>query len=99
MITIRAKKNRTALSLVKEECPNYSQGVCLPYDRKCIQVNNPVLTCKYFTECVLPLDEALNAQIKRNFRKCPACGKPFLAILPKARRCFKCSKHSGGANT
>ena len=93
MIFMSAKQRRNACSLIKNECPNYMQGQCLPLDTACPQCHSYSLICKWFRDAVLPQNEALHAEIMggEGVKKCVVCHRPFRAVSNRAKYCSECA--------
>ena len=90
---------RNARRLIRAECANYCDGQCLVLDYTddgcvCVQWISYSLLCKWFRECVLPLDEKLQLALglTKNIRKCKMCGRDF---QPKSNRSLYCPVCSG----
>ena len=87
---------RNARRLIRAECANYCDGQCLVLDYTgdgcvCVQWISYSLLCKWFRECVLPLDEKLQLALglAKSIRKCKMCGRDF---SPKTKRTWYCSE-------
>lgn len=88
---------RKARKLV-HECCNYDRGICIALDDGetcvCVQSISYSLLCKWFRAAVLPLDNALYAEImeRGNEKRCVECGASFVAASNRAKYCPACSK-------
>lgn len=85
---------RNTRRLIRAECANYCDGQCLVLDYTgdgcvCVQWISYSLLCRWFRECVLPLDEKLQLALglAKNIRKCKMCGREF---QPKSNRSLYC---------
>ena len=87
-----AKQHKTAITLIKEECSNYFDGLCVARGMGCLQLYNNEIICRWFCSCVLPFDKVLDAQIKGEGTKtCSVCGDAFIPNSNRAKYCEKCS--------
>ena len=93
MITMSKTQQRGAVALIREECCNYMQGLCIALETPCPQCHSDSLIYKWFAEAVLPLDKALHAAIMGGdgVKKCAVCSRPFRAISNRALYCSECA--------
>lgn len=88
---------RKVKSLARAECANCLDGgrLCAAIDKPCFQLESTGLACAYFKECVLPLDEVLDARINPDARKlkpCAVCGGLIFATGNRQKYCNACSR-------
>lgn len=93
MKIMSAKQKGSASTLIKNECANYIGGMCIPLDTPCPQCHSYSLLCKYFAECVLPLDKVLHAEVMGHdgIKRCAVCNRPFRATSNRAKYCSECA--------
>lgn len=79
-IELTTKQIRDIKSIVKSECANHADGKCVPMEMPCPQLTAEGGLCKYFKECVLPLNPELEHElIGTGYNKtCKRCGKGFV---------------------
>lgn len=86
--------------LAKDECANHFSGFCLAHDLPCIQIGNRSqfqehgkLACRYFMECILPLDKVLHVSLMggAELKQCEVCRKPIVAPSNRAKYCKECA--------
>jgi len=84
---------RTARQLIREECANHMGGLCLLRGGPCPQMGSMSLICKYFRDCVLPVDKQLYewAMSGEAVKTCEDCGARFRAVDAHAKRCRRCA--------
>lgn len=91
------KLHRAVNALIKSDCANYYEGNCLVLDGlepvECPQKQNYELCCTYFQNTVLPLDEALEAEIfqDNSVKYCEVCGAPFVPKSNRMKYCPECA--------
>jgi len=87
-----AKQKRGAAALIREECANCFQCVCIPLDTPCPQMHSDSLLCRWFQNAVLPLEKSLYDEIMRsdNLKTCSVCGRLFRAMSNRAKYCAEC---------
>ena len=87
--TLRALK-----ALARNECANcYDDGrQCVMTDKPCFQINASGVACKYFKQCVLPLDKELYATLiqRTSLKNCPRCGNDFFPTNNRQIYCHDC---------
>ena len=89
-----------AKRLVRAECANYDpeHNECFALDEgggcACVQSASCSLLCKWFQNCVLPLDEKLLLELMApaRTRKCLICGRQFIPKSNRAVFCSECAK-------
>jgi len=93
MQTMLKQQHRSAVTLIKDECPNYAYGQCLPLDTPCPQCIRFSLICKWFRAAVLPQDKPLHAAIMGGdgVKECAVCHRLFRAVSNRAKYCSECS--------
>jgi len=90
-----AQKKRAG-SLIRRECCNY--GNCIALDDgdpcACPQTISYTVCCKWFRWAVLPLDQALEAEIYHGdgMKRCAVCGTAFVPRSNRAKYCAACAK-------
>lgn len=86
------QQQREANALIKAECANFMEGVCIPLDCKCPQRHSESLLCNWFRDAVLPLDKRMHAQIMGGdgLKPCAECGGMFYALSNRAVYCRAC---------
>lgn len=93
--TLRPDTVRQMRTLAKRECANcFDDGkLCVVLDAPCFQAKSNYLECSYFKECVLPLDEILNAQTNpktHGMKSCAMCGGLIFAANNRQKYCNEC---------
>lgn len=84
-------------SLIRRECCNCVNKNCIAlgdYDsHTCPQLISLSVCCKWFRWAVLPMDEALEAEIYKNMdrKRCAICGAVFLPGSNRTRYCRSCA--------
>lgn len=87
--------------LVQSTCANYSSNECMLkrdyWDglvQGCPQMQCSTGLCKYFKECVLPVDKQLEMEIlgKGYTKKCKKCKKTFMTKGRTKEYCEFCAK-------
>ena len=97
LIPLSFKERARCNKLIKKECTNYFEGNCLLLDdgdeHVCPQSISYSLRCRYFTNCVLPADEKLQAEIcGKNLGVCEICKRGFIRKSNRQKYCPECSK-------
>lgn len=90
---------KEARKLIKQRCCNYDQGSCLLFDWSfcniCPQWNSYSLICKWFRNCVMPLNKSLCQEVLYpDFRRqhCAICQRLFVPTGPNSKYCEACAK-------
>ncbi|MBR2122975.1 MAG: cysteine-rich VLP protein [Lachnospiraceae bacterium] len=87
-------QKRSVGKLIRNECCNYVDRNCiaLNYDR-CPQAISLHIICRWFQDCVLPLDKILESSIykDRQLIRCVECGSKFVPTSPRSKYCHICS--------
>ena len=94
-IPLTPKQSRRVNALIRRECCNYDNGVCILLDCVCPQtITYSHVICKWFKTAVLPLDEGLHTELMKpkNTKVCAVCGAEFTAPTQKFKYCDKCRK-------
>lgn len=87
-------QRRSAGSLIRHDCCNYIDGGCIALDCDCCpQMISLHILCRWFQECVLPLDPVLQGSVFRDrvLRKCSVCSAAFIPASPRSKYCPGCS--------
>ena len=77
VIRMTEKQAREAHKLVRKECCNYVDGLCVALDCPCPQLITRSLNCKWFHHAVLPGNTSLYVEItgdRGKTKACAACG-------------------------
>lgn len=93
----------TKIRKLAKDCCNYAGGECMALDCDCVVCKDEEhINCKWFINCVLPMDTALNETVlKKNelgkhikyFKKtCKVCGTSFKTTTKNKVTCDKCLK-------
>jgi len=91
-------QSRKVNALVKKECCNCDHGNCILLDDGdecvCPQLISYSLLCKWFCAAVLPLDQALYAELfaQEDRRRCTVCGAAYASSSNRAKYCPDCRK-------
>ena len=93
-MNMSAKRKKSAVALIREECANYFQGQCVPLDTVCPQNHSDSMLCKWFKNAVLPLNKDVHAQIMGadGLKICVVCGRVFRALSNRAKYCSECAR-------
>ena len=87
------KQKRTLTNLAKDECASYFNGRCAEKSKPCLPFDEDTLCCKYFILSVLPMDEALYAELLgEDTKTCRICGQPFCPGSNRAIYCPECAE-------
>ena len=81
VIRMTEKQAREVHKLVRKECCNYMDGMCVALDCPCPQLITRSLSCKWFHHAVLPGNAPLYVEITGDSIKtkaCAACGQSFV---------------------
>lgn len=93
VIRMTERQAREAYKLVKKECCNYKDGICIVLDCPCPQLITRSLNCKWFRNAVLPGNVPLYMEITGKTSKtkaCAACGKLFEPQSNRSCYCESC---------
>jgi len=85
---------REAHKLVRKECCNYKDGMCIVLDSPCPQLITLSLNCKWFHHAVLPGNTPLYVEItgdKGKTKPCVACGQSFVPTGSRSVYCPACA--------
>ena len=89
-------QRRSVGKLIRNECCNWVDGRCIALDCDCCpQMISLHLLCRWFQDCVLPLDPSLENEIFRGYplKKCTECRVSFIPVSPHSKYCPTCSKN------
>ena len=95
MIPLTPKQSRQVNALVRRECCNYDNGICILLDCVCPQtITYSHIICKWFKTAVLPLDKELYIFLTKpkNTARCVVCGKDFIRRSNRGKYCDTCRK-------
>ena len=90
-------QRKRASALIRRECCCCEDGNCIALDDgdacTCPQTVSFSACCKWFRWAVLPLDEALEAEIFRDkdLKRCAVCGGVFVPKSNRAKYCPSCA--------
>lgn len=89
---------KVARKLIKQHCCNFQQGSCISVDWSfcniCPQWNSYSLLCKWFRNCVMPLDWGFQQEVLHPHtykRHCEICKKLYVPTGPNSKYCDSCS--------
>ena len=87
-------QSKRANALIRKQCCNYDNGLCVALDCECVQCNSYSVMCKWFRVAVLPQDKALFAKViqPQQAKRCVICGAAFTPKSNRGKYCDKCSK-------
>lgn len=94
------KQLARAKRLIRAECCNYDaeHNECFALDEGdgcvCVQSISYSLLCRWFRDCVLPLDEKLMLEIMppSSTKRCSICGREYVPTGRTSRYCPDCAK-------
>lgn len=96
---------KTARKLIKQHCCNYQRGNCIavdwPFCNICPQWSSYSLLCKWFRDCVMPMDCELQQEVlhtKIHKRYCEICKRPYVPTGPNSKYCSSCAKEQKAKN-
>ena len=94
LIRLSPNQRKRVRTLIRGECCNYSDSLCVVLDCECVQSNSYSLYCKWFRRAVLSQDKPLFAEIigRGNFKLCTICGAAFVPKSNRGKYCDKCAK-------
>lgn len=86
------QQHRSVKRLIRAECSNFYDGLCLMADRLCGLLVNHALSCNWFHEAVLPRDKALQAELEA-IPPTPAANYIVTTCTaPDMKRCLFCGQ-------
>ena len=89
---LSTQQHRSVKRLIRTECCNHYEGLCLPTDRPCKQLAEKVLRCKWFYESVLPRSKLLCAELQA-IPLTPATDTiDTSCTAPELKRCVCCGQ-------
>ena len=95
VIRMTEKQAREAHKLVRKECCNYTDGMCVALDCPCPQLITRSLNCKWFHHAVLPGNASLYVEItgdRGKTKACAACGQTFVPTGSRSVYCPTCGQ-------
>jgi hypothetical protein len=86
--------------LIKKECANYREGMCIPLDCSCVPINSPYtllegrVICSWCATAVLPtvpiLEKTIYSRKQARRKHCKTCGKSFTPASNRQVYCCDC---------
>lgn len=92
-----AAQRARSKELVRTECCNYLDGICVllehGYGDTCVQCISNHVSCRWFRDAVLPLDEELENELypKVRGKPCVRCGTMYVPGSNRQRFCKHCA--------
>lgn len=90
---------KTARKLIKQHCCNFQQGSCIAVDWSfcniCPQWYSYSLLCKWFRNCVMPLDKGFQLEVLHpgtGKHHCQVCKRSFVPTGPNSKYCDTCAR-------
>lgn len=93
---------RAVSSAIHKECANYYEGMCIPLDCKCVQMDSPYslqegkVLCKWCALAILPTHPELQRAIAlcnhdtQKKKKCAICASRFFPTCNRQKLCAGC---------
>lgn len=106
---LTSRQHKAMKQLIRNECCNYYDELCLKADRPCMQIESRSLRCRWFYEAVLPRDKSLREELemitptpttsttstpKQGDKRCAICGQGFTPTNNRATYCRTCAANT-----
>ena len=90
------RQKQAAVKLIRENCHNYENGVCLILDDVCSQSITYTVSCKLFRWALLEDKDGMKLRAElfmdETVKQCNICGKAFQSKSNNAKYCSDCAR-------